>query len=848
MKNKFLRLIACLLVAATLLSITIVPMFGAENTEDPAQTTDSAPADAPAENAEDAPDAAATDENQEGEPADAPADGEEPAEGEPAEGEPADDAPADEPADEAEEDSKDEDEDEDEPAKFVSDEEELAKSEFVCENDNYALYLDREFERIGLLVKKTGFIHWSNCVNAMLDDATSKPALKQNRMSNIAVKYGNATDLITSSFLYSYRQSTQKENTEFEIEDNGVKITYNLKDSKSVVPVHFELEDDHLRVYVKTSEIKEKAGYKEGVDAEEASSDVLILTDISILPYMSAASAGEEGYMFIPDGSGAVIDLNNGKSVYKNYSEYLYGRDITKVRELEADAVEQAYMPVMAMVRGNNGLVMIADKGDTFATVNAAVANNKGDQCGYNYCYFSFVLRSSDDYHMAGDSATIMVFEKGDGKIPVDEVSVRYYPVTSDEEIVPYSTIADVYRDYLIEEKGLTKKTTANYAPLFIDYYGGTLKSKSILGIPIDIKTSYTSFEQAMEITSKLREGGVGDMVVNYNDWTNDSMSAKIDTADSVAGCLGGKSDFKKMMQFYKENNVDFYASVDGFTFKSGGNGFITLFDTAYRVSKSYSRQYDYNIAYGTPNPGVAPALLAPKSIPKLTKKVSKNISKLDLPGVGLGSIASTVWSDFSNKNHTNRATTAQYIIDYYKSAKESTTDKKVVAEAPNAYLLPYVDTITGLPLQSSQFKIVDRDIPFLQMVLHGYTNFSTEAINGSPDSKKLFLKAIASGSNIKYDFIYNEATKLVNTDYVDLYYATYEGWLEQCAGEYKLANEVLSQVSDSVITDYRIDGSVITTTYDNGVKTTVDIETGKITVGGKTYNYSDYVDEGGLK
>ena len=109
-----------------------------------------------------------------------------------------------------------------------------------------------------------------------------------------------------------------------------------------------------------------------------------------------------------------------------------------------------------------------------------------------------------------------------------------------------------------------------------------------------------------MEITSKLREGGVGDMVVNYNDWTNDSMSAKIDTADSVAGCLGGKSDFKKMMQFYKENNVDFYASVDGFTFKSGGNGFITLFDTAYRVSKSYSRQYDYNIAYGTPNPGVA--------------------------------------------------------------------------------------------------------------------------------------------------------------------------------------------------------------------------------------------------
>lgn len=844
MKNKFLRLIACLLVAATLLSITVVPTFGADNTEEPpAQTDESVPGEDGGENA----DAPAADENQEGDPADAPAEGEEPTEDAPAEGEdPAEDEPADEPADE--EGSEDED-DEDQPAKFISDEEELARSEFVCENDNYAMYLDREFERIGLLVKETGFIHWSNCVNAMLDDATSKPALKQNRMSNIATKNGNATDLITSSYLYSYRQSTQKENTEFEIEDNGVKITYNMKDYKTVIPVHFVLEEDHLRVYVKTSEIKEKAGYKEGVeDDEEAKSDVLILTDIAILPYMSAASTDEEGYMFIPDGSGAVIDLNNGKSVYKNYSEYLYGRDITKVRELEADAVEQAYMPVMAMVRGNNGLVMIADKGDTFATVNAAVANNKNDQCGYNYCYFSFVLRSTDDYHMAGDSSSIIVFEKGDGKIPVDEISVRYYPVTSDEEIVPYSTIADVYRNYLIEEQGLTKKTKANYSPLFVDYYGGTLKSKSILGIPVDIKTAYTTFDQAVEITSKLRDSGVDEMVVNYNDWTNDSMSSKIDTADSVAGCLGGKSDFKKMMQFYKDNSIDFYATVDGFTFKSGGNGFITLFDTAYRVSKSYSRQYNYNIAYGTPEPGVAPALLAPKSISKLSKKVSKNVSKLNLPGVGLGSISSTVWSDFSNKNHTNRATTAQYIIDYYKSAKDSTTDKKAIAEAPNAYLIPYVETITGLPLQSSQFKIVDRDIPFMQMVLHGYTDYSTEAINASPDSKMLFLKAIASGSNIRYDFIYNEATKLVNTDYVGLYYATYEGWLEQCAGEYKLANEILSQVSDSVITDYRIDGSVITTTYENGVKTTVDLETGKITAGGKTYNYSDYVDEGGLK
>ena len=69
MKNKFLRLIACLLVAATLLSITIVPAFGADNTEEPpAQTDESAPEENTDENAD-----AAADENQDGDPADVPA-------------------------------------------------------------------------------------------------------------------------------------------------------------------------------------------------------------------------------------------------------------------------------------------------------------------------------------------------------------------------------------------------------------------------------------------------------------------------------------------------------------------------------------------------------------------------------------------------------------------------------------------------------------------------------------------------------------------------------------------------------------------------------------------------------
>lgn len=854
MKNKFLKLIACLLVAAMLASTCAYGIAAEENNSD-AEVADSAvnteePTDSntetePIPDDENAPDDAAAPEGESIPDGNTASEDETVAEGDTA---PDEEAPAEGETEPAPAPSDSEEEEEDVPHEFLTDADAIARCTVAAENDNFILYLDEQYERVGFYVKESGYVHWSNCINALSDDATSKPSLKESRLSNAAVKYGNTTDLITSSYLYSYRQSTDKEKTTFELVENGVKITYDFNGAKATVPVYFILEDEYLDVYINTKEIKERAGYKEGVSEDESTSDVIILTDIAILPYMSAATPQDNGYMFVPDGPGAAIKLNNGKSAYKNYSEYIYGRDITKVRENQADEVEQVYMPVMAMVKDNNGLVMIATEGDTFATANAAVAYNKQDQAGYNYCYFSFVLRSTDDYNMAGDSSSIIVFERGNGEIPVEKLAVRYYPITSEEEVVPYGDIAEVYRDYLIEEKGLTKKVENGYAPLFVDYFGGTLKSKSILGIPVDIKTAYTTFAQAIEISTKLKELGVDEMVVNYNDWTNDSMSDKIDTADSVAACLGGKSGYKKMLSYFADNGIEYYGTVDGITFKSGGNGFMTLFNTAYRVSKSYARPYEYNLAYGTPESGVAAALLAPKSVAKLSKKVSKNVGKLDMPGAGLGCVSSTLWSDFSTKNHTNRGTTAQYVIDYYKTVKEKTSAKKIIADAPNAYLLPYVDAIKNLSLQSSQFKIVDIDIPFVQMVLHGYTSYSTEAINGSADSQKLFLKAIAAGSNIHYDFIYNEATKLVNTDYVNLYYATYEGWLDQCAAEYKLANEILAPISGAVMLDYSIDGDVITTTYDNGTVTTVDLESGVITANGKTYNYSDYVDEGGLR
>ena len=83
-----------------------------------------------------------------------------------------------------------------------------------------------------------------------------------------------------------------------------------------VIPVTYRLEGDQFIVNVSTENI-------EGND--------FILQSITVLPYFGAAGTKQQGYMFVPDGSGSIINLNNGKLDAYPYNETLYGIDATRL-------------------------------------------------------------------------------------------------------------------------------------------------------------------------------------------------------------------------------------------------------------------------------------------------------------------------------------------------------------------------------------------------------------------------------------------------------------------------------------------------------------------------------------
>lgn len=715
----------------------------------------------------------------------------------------------------------------------------------VTSNDNFILYCDEENDRLCLYVKSSGKYWWTSPINVYADetiiDSAKNTSMKKNIRkqiaSSLAIRVGDLRQEKRSESSPTY---SSKASVKYKTEDKGVAVTYNYSAEKVKLVVHYELEDDNLYVYADTSEIEEK---------DTNAVDGKVLTKIQLCPQFGAAPATDEngdpteGYMIVPDGSGAVIKYNNGKTDYESYSHHVYGRDYTAVPLTVPQKTEQAYLPVLATVSGKSGLVAIASDGDANVYAKAQVSGQ--NKQAYNSCYFEFETRSSDSFHMSGgDRGTeITVFERN-GQIKTKRFGVRYYPIDKDED-VNYADCAEVYRNYLIDNKGLTSKVTEDKTNLYIDLFGGVMKTKSVVGIPIDLKTNITSFSQASEIVKKLEDKGVSNIVANYNDWTSDSIKNKISTDVNPSSTLGSDDEF---YDFVNNSGAEVYASLNNFQMDSGSLGYMTLTSTAIRVSNEYSRQSKYSAAFGATLKGVSPALLAPKKYSKVFDEITESYKENKLTKIGFGDYSTKLVSDFSKKDPFSREKTMETIIDGYKKASEEIGT--VLADGANAYVLPYVSCVTNVPVYSSQFNMTDYDIPFYQMVIHGYVPYSTKPVNASSDLNDIFLRALSSGSAIQYDFTYEEASTLKDTDYDELYYSNYSGWIDTAAAQYKAASEVLDSVSGMTISKYEVsdDNNVITTTYTKDSKNVVivvDKSAGTATVDGKTVNIADALEGG---
>ncbi|MCM1335785.1 MAG: DUF5696 domain-containing protein [Bacteroides sp.] len=719
-------------------------------------------------------------------------------------------------------------------ATFVTEADALAAMSKKAENSRLVLYVNEDNYTFAVENKANGHIWWSSYYNTDPDERVQLS--RRSTLMTVEV-VGTESKAIESS--RAYDSNVKKTVTPI---DNGVRFTFYFNKYEMEIPLDITLNGDgSFTATIPTSEIQENRP-ETNADGDTGYQ----LLNIHVLENFGGTDRSEDGLMIVPDGSGAVIDYNNGALAGDNntYESVVYGRDLAVGLLQAGPVIEKVTMPVLGRItRGDsedNGLVLIATEGDEFSTVHAAVTGQ--NVTDLNNAWFEFSVRTQDKYYMGSGNEPLAVYESRG--IKTGNVSVTYYPISGDD--LSYIDVANVYRDYLEEDLGVAKKTKSDDAPFYLTLYGGTVKSRSIMGFPVNIQTTATTYKEALEIVQGLEANGVDNIKIIYEDFNEAGIVGEIAATFQYSSKLGGKSDYEAFSSYVTAHGYEIFPSCDIMEFNKSGNGYSFTLNSSKQITNSYATQTPFDLAYGIPHLTKSSwTILSPYYFSDIFNKLCDSFTKEGATGISLNQAGNVLYSDFSRHNpegrsYLIRSDTVAILQEGYQKLRDS--GLSILSENANQYLLPYTDYIKDVPLYSSNYDIISYDIPFAQMVLHGLIPYTSKALNKSANAEELRLLSLVTGTPIHYEMMYENPNTFSDSEYDTLFYTSYSGWADDACREYTLFNEIVSKVSDAKITDYeRISDVEFESTFENGTKIYVNLDTEAIRVNGTDYRLTDY-------
>ncbi|HEY8350102.1 MAG TPA: DUF5696 domain-containing protein, partial [Clostridia bacterium] len=503
---------------------------------------------------------------------------------------------------------------------------------------------------------------------------------------------------------------------------------------------------------------------------------------------------------------------------------------------VKTSIIEQAYLPVFGMKRGDNAFFSIIESGDAVARVWADIS---GRLNSYNYVYSAFTLVQNDVLDIGDYSGnnTIMVYQP---RVFKGDVKVRYKFLKGED--ADYAGMAAYYRSYL-EKQGMTREKPRDNVPFFLEVVGAVDKVKSILGLPIKTAEVLTTYEQAIEIINALYDAGISEMILKYTGWANGGIDHSTPKSLKLMSKLGGSKGFKKLQSFLTEKGIEYFPEL-GFILNYRDklfDSFIPMIHASRYITKEIASIYKYNLATNVQQRSLGTFyIISPTRIPSIVDGMIKSLKKLDVTGISLRDGAKNLNSDYKESRLVDRQQARVIVQQQIEKIHES--GLSVMAEGGNAYALPYSDYILDIPEESNQFHLTDESIPFFQMVVRGYITYAGTPINLSSDYRKTFLKSIETGSGIYFCFIYEE-NSLVKESYFDSYYSTeYRLWMNEAKEYYKKANEALSDVQGQTIKNHeKLAEGIYKTTFEKGKEIVVNYTPRRVEIDGTTVEPLDF-------
>ena len=631
----------------------------------------------------------------------------------------------------------------------------------VAENDRLELHYDTVESQI-ILKDKLTQEEWRSTPDDIAQDKRATGVNKINRQSDLIVQYHN-TSYVTDQ-VNSYTGAIKKGDFTWELIENGVAIRYYFPKQGFVIPVQYVLEEDCLAASIISEGIEEEVWEDPDTDPEKKQS----VMNVALLPFMGAAGSDDEGYLIIPDGSGALIHFNNGRTGAAIYQQDVYGRDDALTIRKAATTTYDVNMPLFGIVRNGRALMAVVENGDYQAQLNAMV---NGQLTGYSNAYFAAqYIHMEANTIMPGSEHSTDVMLPTNTFRDMGNFTVRYYPLAA--ENATYADVAAAYRAQL----GL-KESIADAATQQLEMVASIPSIDTFLGVPYESVRVLTSYEQAAQTLRDFAAEGLNDLTLRYTGWSKQSVRGKMVTGLDLDNRLGGKKAFDGLRQAVKETGAEMVLAVDLIDIYEDGNGYWSLFAATDSVNSTAKQVPEFLQSTGYQDPEGKPwYLLSPDKVPEAARKLAENLSG-QVDGVSLSMLGNTVYSSFG-KTGISRTSAGMY----WQQALETLSGKiqTLSAKTASAYAFPYIEQVDATPCASSRFEVTDMDIPFYQMVTHGAMVLYTEPANEDGNVRKALLRAIEYGMYPSWRVIAGDTALLSGTDYASWHAASLDAWREE--------------------------------------------------------------------
>ncbi len=552
------------------------------------------------------------------------------------------------------------------------------------------------------------------------------------------------------------------------------------------------------------------------------------IVELKILPYMEASNKDEQGYVLVPDGTGGIINFNNGKTGQQTYLAEMYGWDYGISRDMVVDETRASF-PLYAISNQTAGSAMIcvAEEGSAYSSVEADVA---GKTNGYNYGRFVYKMVHGENMDISAKSdTTVRSFEES---LPKENLTQRYIFT----EKTDYVSLANKYRKYLQSRYPELRKKQESTVPMAVEILGAVDNTEHILGYPVTRSLALTTYAQAEEILKKLKGAGVESLSAKYTGWFNTGVKQKSAAEVNLIGRLGNKSDMKSLGTYASSTGgLDLYMNgkfmyvmkdklFDGFGQNRDAAKFVsreicelyTLDPIIYQTNEDSANSEEYYL--------VKPSY----TIANIDNFINTIRNSYGIKNISFEDVGYNLAGDYNPRARVSREKSMNMQADKMKSLKES--GSLVMTTSGNQYAVPYSNYITDINLDTKAVNIIDESVPFYQIALHGMVNYSGSAINLAADQTTMILKSAETGAGLYYSFMNAPTSELQDGDFTQFYACNFTDWKDTAIELYNKFQTNLGDIYNQYIIGHeKIANGVYKTSYENGKEVFVN------------YNYADY-------